>query len=314
MDINIDLSVELFPGFIIDSPFGIASCHLTENRKAIEAISKLNPSFFTLKTTSIIYGGNGKGKRLFFELKQLTQTGTYLVDGPRAFELLDLEETINILDFSVEACAKSIIGVSILAGEDYEKIFKVVEIHRARYIELCYRYIARKHSIILDIDPPQFMKITFEYVYNDLKKALSYTSLPILIKLARDIPWITSNLYMHQLLGLAPNKLGFILADTTKNIVYQQDKSFNGAITGSILLPETTNIINKNATCGITPIIASGGIMNAQDAFNIFRNGAMSVQLCSTLQKNHLIYYNSILKEFKQLLQYNDTNFNNLMV
>lgn len=308
-----DLSVELLPGLIIDSPFGIASSHLTESRKALKAISKLNPSFLTLKTTSVMHGGNGKGKRLFFELDQLTQTGTYFVDGPKTFEFLNLEETINILNFAVEACAKSVIGVSISSGENYKEIFRTVEIHGARYIELCYRYVGRKYSNSFNDDPSEFMINTFEYIYNDLKKAISHTSLPILIKLARDIPWITSRTYMHQLLSIAPSRLGFVLADTTKYTIYQQDKSFSGAVTGSILLPETTNIISKNAAHGITPIIASGGIMNAQDAFNIIKDGAVSVQLCSTLQKNHLKHYHSIVEQFKQLLQCKNINLKDLI-
>ncbi len=303
-----DLTIEILPGLRVPEPFGIPSCHLTGSPAQIRAIGPLRPAFFTLKSTSIVQGGDGRGRR-FYKMLECAEAGgnpqaTYLVDGEKHLEMLDLETTRSLLLFAREQCPNSKIGVSLTAGEEYPNIIPQLEEAGADFLELCFKYTPRQFGWLLDQHPALFMSRTFEYVALDVDRALQTSSVPIFLKLPRDLPWITSAIYLQTLKQKSSERVGFILADTKKQLAYFEGRreAREGVICGSSLLPETLFLLRQAAQRNITPVIATGGIFDARDAYNALRNGASAILLCTTLQYNGLRYYDQFRREFSMLL------------
>jgi dihydroorotate dehydrogenase len=309
---KIDCRVQLLPRLEVEECIGIPSCHFTGSIKNIDALAPLGVAFFTLKSTSIENGSTGKGKRLYRTLDEYGMPASYFANGDKSLELLDLATTTELLVYAKKTCPTSKIGVSLTAGEDYSLIIPQVEACGVDFIELCYKYTPRSFRKVLDFDPSTFMPQTYAFVKADVERAVSLSRLPILIKLPRDLPWISSACYMSELQQLAPEQLGFVLIDTQKYHFYLDQKSQGrtlskvaheeGVLCGSSLFPETLSVIHRNYEHGLRSIWATGGISDANDAVHVMEHGASTVLLCSVLQMKGLKFLHEFRTSFKQAM------------
>jgi len=90
-----DLTTQLFTGLLLTNPIMIASSHLTSSEAALRNLARIQPSAITLKTTSTVVGGTGKGGRLKVSVFDIDQNvvGLYS-DGAKNVEFLNLPATL----------------------------------------------------------------------------------------------------------------------------------------------------------------------------------------------------------------------------
>src|SRR5260370_9772401 len=98
-----DLTTELFNDFRLSNPLMIASSHLTSSEAALHNLARIGPSAITLKTTSTVIGGSGKGGRLKVNVFDVDQNvvGLYS-DGAKDVEFLNLAATRELVSIARE--------------------------------------------------------------------------------------------------------------------------------------------------------------------------------------------------------------------
>lgn len=321
-----DLSVPLFSGLALSSPFWIASSHLTENENAIRALQPYQPAAVTLKTTSERTGGSGQGERLYRPLHVRAgadKPHAWYCDGDKSRELLNLETTRRLLGTAKTAMPNTLVGVSILQGEDYDRAAK--ELAGGDFAELNLKYSGRlgpkgKRSSWL-----KFQQGQLDLICRDVRAfSESFGSLPHFVKLTRDFVWLRPCAEWFQfadvIRALVANgrRVGLIFANSPKLRVpsawlgprsrrEDPDELAGGVLVGSPLFLDTYNIIRslsmETPEFENIPIVASGGIMGLSESIDVWMAGAIAVQLCSALVAERPHYYSWLVGQLREVMR-----------
>jgi len=303
-----DLSVELFPSFKLKDPFIVAASHWTADLQAIRNFADLSPSALTLKTTSARYGGSldkiitlrRNQRRLIDWTKRVFANYT---DGPKELELWDVVATYEMLEKVEKILPDTMLGVSILQGENYREIHGQLDESKYDYTELNLKYSLR--GIQID-DILRYL----DEIETDIEGYCDiFSSKPRFIKISREIsPIIKTNRFFELLKKLAKNKTGIIVANSRKMLVppsrnsaQEPEELSEGVVVGEYLFMETYNLIKSIYSSGLEPsdipvIIASGGIVDIGSMLDSLGGGASAVQLC-TIYDTRGIYAHAWLRD-----------------
>lgn len=295
-------------------PLGIASSQLTGNESSLRTMLSLSPDFLTLKSLSQKFGGEGKGERIFRNLHHKGLENSYYSYGPYELELLNQERAMELLRYIKSINSGTKIGLSILASED-NFIFSNFDSSYFDYIELNLKYYVRENTNLWQKDPIYLIQKSFSDLEGLLNACIKKTDKPVLIKLSRDMPWFFSKAFTD-IIDDFKNRVGIIIANSNRFITPSDNQSnlkmikskeeihqLFGAITGSVLFPETLTLVNKMRSLSDCVIIASGGIMTGNDVVLGLYAGADSVQLCSAIFSKGTSVVNNIRQEIKTIFQ-----------
>jgi dihydroorotate dehydrogenase len=289
-----DLTIQITDKLILSDPFMIASSHWTEKESIFRRLAPFQPSAVTLKTTSINIGGDGSdpdGKKR--DKRPLTDSfGKHFAvytDGPPKVELWDIATTYEKTQQAKKILKDSILGLSILQGENYNYIRKSLNISDYGYVELNLKYSLREI-------PYESLSVSLNRLYEDICKFLSvFGELPILIKLPREIaPLLDTQDFQIILKTIKEANGAIIIANSLKTRIPPSRSGLSypseladGVIVGEHLFLETYHLIRSLSLSGKTeltpPIIASGGISDIQGFLDLIAAGAKCVQLCTLL-------------------------------
>src|SRR5262245_23706345 len=105
----------------------IASSHLTSSENSFRQLASVHAAAVTLKTTSELTGGDGKPgegrERNKLRLRNpFGSTFAFYTDGPKQLEHWNLATTAEMTPVAKKLLPDSLIGLSVLAGEDYKLI------------------------------------------------------------------------------------------------------------------------------------------------------------------------------------------------
>lgn len=303
-----DLSVEIFPSFRLKDPFMVAASHWTADLQAIKNFVDLSPSALTLKTTSARYGGSldkiislqRNQRRLIDWTKRVFANYT---DGPKELELWDVVATYEMLDKVEKLLPETLLGVSILQGENYKDIREQLDESKYDYTELNLKYSLR--GIQID-DILRYL----DEIESDIEGYCdTFSSKPIFVKISREIsPIIKTNRFLELLKKLSKNRIGIIVANSRKMLVppsrnsaQEPEELSEGVVVGEYLFMETYNLIKTICSSGLEPnelpaIIASGGIVDIGSMLDAIGSGARAVQLC-TVYDTRGIYVHAWLRD-----------------
>ena len=133
---------------------------------------------------------------------------------------------------------------------------------------------------------------------------------PIWVKITSDTTYEMQEAIAE--ICLICNISAIIATNTTalRNDKYTQAINIKGGLSGELLFNASTNtLINMyKLTKGAIPIVASGGVLNATDAYEKICCGASAVQMYTGLVYNGMSYVNDVLLELSQLLKTNGFN------
>lgn len=311
MESNYNLSIIFNDDFILDDPFMIASSHWTSEEKLYSIYEKIIPSAITLKTCSQEYGGDGIGSRKWTELEtyKKNELGRY-VDGAKTLELWDIATTYQMSNVAEETLDETTkIGLSILQGEDYQKISKTLDLKKFSFIELNWKYTFRDNkeenleTIIADLN-------LFLDIFKDLK---CFVKLPretissfALIKL---LPVFEIMFKKNIILIIANSKKIQIPLSRATNRKDNKDIE-NGVLIGDYLFLETYDTIKKlnnlkKENHKIPEIVASGGIMDISSFIDCIHAGAKAVQLCTIFDRKGILYLETLREQLYELINNN---------
>ncbi len=322
---TITLEVKLFNNFILRNPIWVASSHLTADESSLGLWSPYKPAALTLKTSSLVEGGEGTGGRTYV---RLSQRASWFTDGPKKVELISGLRTKELLAFAKETLPETFVGVSILQDEDYGEFKQFAK--GADFVELNTKYTGR-----LPESAERLSYLDFhDHQHQELIKHLTnfsntFSDVPQFVKLSRDFPWLTPckelELFSQKLIELtsAGRKIGLIIANTPrlrvppsalsskgdevpKRMVKPIELS-DGVLCGEDLFLGTYNLIREIRLSGILPvtipIIASGGILRLEDIVDILQAGADAIQMCTAFQEKKYQYYAWLNGQLDRLLQ-----------
>lgn len=290
------LEVEVVPGLVLRDPFMVASSHWTSTQNAFRQLSAFRPSAVTLKTTSARVGGDGSdGKREKREVvNQFGDPFAYWSDGPKTFEFWDLATTLEMSRIARrEFDERTVLGLSVLQGEDYSDLIKVLDLSLFGYVELNWKYTFRNV-------PSDRLADAAQEIISDLSQFLRvFTSLPVLVKLSREsLTHINLPFFPQMLSTVLQSGSGIIVANSLRARVPPSRLTKNsrelatGVIMGEHLFLDTYNAIRDLSTTPALqptpPIVASGGIMDLGCTIDVMAAGADAVQLCSALDVRSL--------------------------
>ena len=296
-----DLTVEIFPGLSAKDPLMIASSHWTASETALQQIALVSPAAITLKTTSARFGGDGKesaGRSR--EKRDIRDHYGHIIakftDGAKPMELWDIATTRTQSQLAKEIFPSSRIGLSVLAGEDYQHISKALNLDLYDYVELNWKYAFRvaKQSRIPDIhaDVRTFIKC--------------FAKLRIVVKLSREsIPLLFSG-SLDPVMKLVSKVHGSVIIANSKRIrvppsrvVGSPRELSRGVVVGEYLFLETFDYIrqfNELKRFSGIPVIASGGVVDIAGIVDLLAIGVKGIQLCTALDL-HGINLVSLLRE-----------------
>jgi len=286
-----DLSVNILSGLQLRDPFMIASSHWTSDEKAFRQLASVRPSAITLKTTSDLMGGDGRGRRDKHRLNDSfgNPFATY-TDGPRTVELWDVATTYEMTRIAQRSLTDCVLGLSILQEEDYESVSKQLNLASYGYIELNCKYTFRKRSL------QSLLTEELEHIHRDIKKFLDIflNNLPVLVKLPREIaPLLDTPEFQRILATINEAKAGLIVANSRRIRVPPSRTTgtkelATGVVVGEYLFLETYHMVQTLDTARqegapTHPIVASGGISDIGGFVDLITAGAKAVQLCTIL-------------------------------
>lgn len=184
-----DLTTELFRDFRLSNPLMIASSHLTSSEAALRNLARIGPSAITLKTTSTVVGGTGKGGRLKVNVLDVDQNvvGLYS-DGTKDVEFLNSDATSELVSQARALLPATLLGVSILLhpSENYEKLAQ--ELPPYDYAEFNLKYSLRADADASERSYLERARQQWESVKGELGKFIkAFGTTPILVKLPREL-------------------------------------------------------------------------------------------------------------------------------
>src|SRR6266853_3057939 len=176
-----DLITEPLPGLRLSDPFMIASSHWTSSEAAFRQLAPIRPSAITLKTMSGAKGAAGEGsrdKQILVDSYGKPFAG--YTDGPKTAELWDAATTYRMTQAAKRMLPGTVIGLSILSGENYEQVARQLEPREYGYVELNWKYSFRG----LDMARPD---AEIGRIQEDLSSFLkAFLGRPLLIKVSRE--------------------------------------------------------------------------------------------------------------------------------
>ena len=286
-------------------PFWIASSHFTEKESVLKQWQDLEPAALTLKTCT---NSNREEQKDSIRRKTLAIAPrygrSYYCDGPKSLELHSYDQTADLLTKAKELMPKSQIGISVLATEkeDFGKLRALCAV--ADFCELNLKYSMRTAAAGEDFFGAVNQKWTktLEIVSAFL---VAFQGVPVFIKISRELRWLPATSQCDALLGkLAQHgKAGLIVANSLKTdlaeLVHenQETELRGGVLMGDALYDSTLELIEAfKEKCQQLhiPIIASGGMVDEQQALMALRSGADAVQLCTAFEYNKLGFYRTL--------------------
>lgn len=307
-----NLKVELFPGFVLDHPIGVSSCHFSGNEKSLDFIISQKPSFITLKSTSDNFGGDGIGNRSLQRLDKIGIPMSFASDGPRGLELLSIKRTFELIKFVKGRDSKIPLGVSFIYSNNIKNYLAVFEDANIDYIEINFKYFMRDEFALFNDDPITYAEKYLNLIVESISMKLLDTRLPLILKLSRDSFGITSRYFLKKLEAASVGKkIGLIMANTSRVLLPNRLSEFSlsekgrlsdlknrvkyQALSGASLYPGTLNMVYNSSLNSKLPIIASGGIIDGYHAIQAMMFGAKAIQICSAFHK----FKNDCVKRLK---------------
>ncbi|MEK4510046.1 quinone-dependent dihydroorotate dehydrogenase [Paenibacillus sp. FSL K6-2524] len=278
-----ELSTDLF-GFRFPSPVGLAA-GLDKNGEAVDGFSAIGFGFMEVGTVT-----------------PKAQPGN---DSPRLFRLPSDEALINRMGFNnlgAEEMAKSLgslksrhIPIAVNIGKN--KVTPNEEAHHdyEKCISVLYPYA---DFFVVNISSPNTpdlrnlqhgseLAVLLDAVMKEMSKqaALSGSSKSVLVKIAPDV----NDAELEYMIDTIQNSgvSGLIATNTTlsrEGLSHSNAKEMGG-LSGKPLRERSTEIISRvyRQTSGRLPIIGSGGIFTADDAYEKIRAGASLVEIYTAL-------------------------------
>jgi dihydroorotate dehydrogenase len=233
-------------------------------------------------------------------LEGLNLGRSLMPNGPKWVELLSPEAGLRLLVMAKGSIfSREVkIGISLLTGEPHRQLMPLFEGEGCDYFELNTKYEARELKDLRHADPDAYVRRAFDKVRQEIETALKASNVPLLVKLARDLPWLTVEGFLGQLASeFRSSRVGFILANTKQypmppdpqdprhsNIPGIKRGFFLAPICGEYLFPETLDLIwRARPMAHDTPLIASGGAIDLYHIVALLANGAKAVQICTAL-------------------------------
>jgi dihydroorotate dehydrogenase len=279
----------LMKGLVLKDPFMIASSHWTSSVQVFRQLALIKPSAITLKTTSEIKGEDGErgsGKR---EKRQLVDHSQHLfaafTDGPPTLEFWDTTTTYRMTSEARKILPETILGLSVLEGENYQSICESLDMSMYGYVELNWKYTFRNLS-----------SDGLAHVVNDLRNFhAAFSTHPTIIKLPREaLPLLSDPQFQELLTQLRGTGSALLIANSKRLRVPPSRVSgvgpkelISGVVHGEYLFMETYDSIRTYVSCQkpghIPTIIASGGITDIAGVVDVLAVGSDAVQLCTAL-------------------------------
>ena len=302
-----DLTAEVLPGLRPADPFLIASSHWTSTEAAFRQLAAVTPAAVTLKTTSSHMGANGEGprdKRVLVDSYGNPFAG--YTDGPRTAELWDIFTTHRMTHEARKLLPSStLLGLSVLTSEDYEKIARTLDLTLYGYVELNWKYSYRN----LDISKAAGH---LDDIHEDLHHFIdAFRGKPLLVKLSREtIPYLPLPEFSRILDTVEGAGAGLIVANSKRievppsRVDEQQPKErTSGVVTGEWLFLETYDMIRSiRRKCPTLPVVASGGVADIAGVVDLLAAGANAVQLCTILDRQGPQAVSWLREQLRQLL------------
>lgn len=289
-----NLEIKVLENLVLRDPFWIASSHWTSEESVFKKLALVEPSAVTLKTTSQKKGGGGVDpagrKRVKRNLEDSfgNSFGVY-TDGPKKVELWDISTTFRKTQLARTLLPNSIIGLSVLQGEDYAHVADRLDLKQYGFVELNLKYSFRTVPI-------EQLPACFEDLKNDILEFFSvFGPLPILVKLPREIAQFFASVDFQDILTAINNMNGGIIVANSRRLRVPPSRSGqspptelpNGVIVGEYLFLETYDLIRSLNSLddkgSVPPIVASGGIVDIRGFLDIIAAGAKCTQLCTIL-------------------------------
>lgn len=301
MDLGVTLATQ--PELELPDPLIIASSHWTAKDNAFRQLAPFEPSAATLKTTSEKAGGSGVSSFSKRDKRRLEDANgrffAQYTDGPKTEELVNIVATRQLLQDAKRILPNTLIGLSVLYGEDYQNVRDRLPMDDIGYVELNLKYTFRGIDL-------QDMDEAMEELLSYLSSFLAvFEGKPRLVKLPREFTALFPITDLGPFIGeLAESGAGVIVANSQKIRVPPSRASRNrvqklddGVVVGEHLFLDTYNAIRVlvDHYCrdeGLNlPVVASGGIVDIGGIVDLMAAGSDAVQLCTVLddRKPHII-------------------------
>lgn len=312
---HVDLTTHIGKTLALTNPFWIASSHYSENAAVVRSWREHNPAAITLKTCTRT--DRTETKRVVRVRTQpfLARYGrAFYSDGPKTKELKSYEETIQLLDEAKKVLPGTKVGVSVLATdqEDFQDLRNRCE--KADFWELNLKYSMRSKT-----EGESFFesrKTKWRDTLVVVRRFLeTFQALPVFIKTPRELEWLPLTQEAGEMLDFLKSHgdAGIIVANSRKaNIgafIYGEEEQHlrDGVLCGDPLYDSTLTMIeNLRAECssrGI-PIVASGGMVDEQQALMALRSGATAVQLCTAFDYNGPVFYGTLVSGLESRMKW----------
>jgi dihydroorotate dehydrogenase len=309
-----NLQTSILGNLVLPDPFMIASSHWTSTDGAFRKLASVSPSAVTLKTTSERTGGDGRPSEGKERKKVRLQnpfgsTFAYYTDGPKQLEHWNLETTAKMTPVAKERLSGSVIGLSVLADEDYVLAGRSLDLGFYGYVELNWKYTFRGK----DRTPEQLL----EDVCGDVGAFFDvFGSLPVLVKLSRESLRHLQSPGFHRILGLIKDRGGaLIVANTLRARVppsrvpqHHASELNKGVVFGEHLFIDTYNALRNlrelatEQSVPVPPLVASGGIIDIGSVVDAVAAGADAVQLCSAIDLRTVRVLETMREELNSLV------------
>ena len=303
---QVELAADIGNFLTLAHPFWVSSAHYSHKDSAIRAWKEIEPAAITLKTSH---------RRIEEEKKDLVREPTdpviprfgrsFYCDGPKQDELLSYEQTASLLKVAEKELPSTILGVSVLADkdEDYDQLFQLCS--TARFCELNLKYGFRlgkdDRTDYFTLAKERFEKLIIEVS----RFCKAFSRIPILLKIPRELSWLPKTKEASELFSILREhgKAAILIANSLKMdippfIGRGKEQLWNGGvICGDRLFDETIALIEAFADdCRKfnLPIVATGGMVSAEQALMALRAGASAVQLCTAFVYNGLNFYQTL--------------------
>jgi dihydroorotate dehydrogenase len=284
-----DLTTNITSGLTLRDPFMIASSHWTSTEQGFRALAAVRPSAVTLKTTSERKGGDGKSfaKRDKRHLQDYFRSPFAIyTDGPPTLELWDTVTTYEMTEIARKILPDSLLGLSILQGEDYAAIRQSLDLRNYGYVELNWKYAFRGIS-----------SAALETITRDVESFIEiFGTLPRIVKLSREAARYFELTEFRNILSILHTANTSLIVANSKRIRVppsrvsgeRPSELSKGVVIGEYLLLETYDLIRSLTELipqgvRVPTLIGSGGVIDIAGLIDVIAGGASAIQLCTAL-------------------------------
>jgi dihydroorotate dehydrogenase len=304
-----DLTTHITPRLTLRDPFMIGASHWTGSEASFRQLATYSPSAITLKTVSLLKGGDGTAitsrRRIKLEDAHGNFFGVY-VDGPQTIELIEPVTAYQLTKKVKDLLPQTAFGLSVLQGEDYQEVAKMLDLSDYSYVELNFKYSFRS----VDFKSlPDFLS----RIEDDLRRFLEvFRALPVLVKFSREATALVGLMDFGKTLEVISQAQAGVIIANSKRLRVPPSRTptgilselSEGVVVGEYLLFDTYNTIALlERACEthrlVLPIVASGGVVDIGGVVDVFAAGACAVQLCTAIDTLGV----HVLPLFRQQLQ-----------